>query len=165
MTRPLHDVLPLEYQGGTTSSGDYDAGVIKSVSKGKAGVHVVFVKKKKMAQGEVCRETNKVDRKDPRTGKVYYRKECHWTEPKLVEEGPDPVDVPVDLAGALQPGRFATFGGIPVNGVMELSSATPRIPLQVYREALKDKDSDKDNDSEERERGKHLIALYGFVLE
>lgn len=159
MTRPLQGVLQLEYQAGNSMTDNYVAGVIKSVSKGKRGVHVVFVKKKKMERGEVCRETNKIDRQDPRTGKITYRKVCHWTDPKPVDEGPDPVDVPVELAGGLQAGRYATFSGIPINGVMHLSDSTPRIPLEVYRGVQKAKDED------EGESGKHLVALYGLVLE
>jgi hypothetical protein len=72
---------------------------------------------------------------------------------------PDPVDVPVELAGALRPGRYARFSGISIDGRLRLSSSTPKLPLEVYRQVQKGKDED------DQETGKHLVALYGFVLE
>lgn len=141
------------------NDGDFVEGQIKSVGKIKGGVHVVFVKKKQMARDQLCRETNKIDSTDPRTGKHTYRKDCHWGPQRMVELGPDPVDVPVELAGALQPGRYARFSGISIDGHLRLSSSTPKLPLEVYRGVQKDKDDDG------RETGKHLVALYGFLLE
>jgi hypothetical protein len=61
---------------------------------------------------QVCRETNQIDSQDPKTGKITYRQVCHYTGSHRVEVGPDPVDVPVELAGGLQPGRYARFSGI-----------------------------------------------------
>jgi hypothetical protein len=155
----LTDVFQFEERDHDANWGDFVEGVIKSAGKGKAGVHVVFVKKKQQSRDQVCRETNKIDSTDPRTGKHTYRQDCHWTAAKWVEVGPDPVDVPVELAGALQPGRYARFSGISINGTLHLSQTAPKLPLEVYRGVQKDKDSD------DRESGKHLVALYGFVLE
>jgi hypothetical protein len=160
ITRPLNDVFQRENEDHGSPANDFVEGVIKSVGKGKAGVHVVFVKKKELSRDQVCRETNKIDSTDPRTGKHTYRQVCHYTGAHMVEVGPDPVDVPVELAGGLQPGRYARFSGILVDGVMHLGFS-PKLPLEVYRGVQKDKD-DADR---ERESGKHLIALYGFVLE
>jgi hypothetical protein len=153
----LTEVFQFEDHDHRANDGDFVRGVIKSVGKGKAGVHVVFVKTRKVARGQVCRETNKIDRQDPHTGKITYRQVCHWTDPKPVEEGPDPVDVPVELAGGLQPGRYARFSGISINGVLHLADSTPKIPLEIYRKLVKSKDED--------DTGKHLVALYGLVLE
>jgi len=139
--------------------GDFEEGVIKSVGKIKGGVHVVFVGKKQLFRDQVCRETNKIDAVDPKTGKRTYRQECHYTSAKWGETAPDPVDVPIELAGALQPGRYARFSGISIHGKLVLSSSTPKLPLEVYRGTQKDKD---DGD---RVIGKHLIALYGLPLE
>jgi len=138
------------------NDGDFVSGVIKSVGKGKAGVHVVFAKKKTQYRDQVCRETNRIDSQDPRTGKITYRQVCHDTGTKSAEVGPDPVDVPVELAGGLQPGRYARFSGIPVHGTLHLNSST-KLPLEVYRQVQKNKD--------DHESGKHLIALFGFPLE
>jgi hypothetical protein len=156
----LTDVFQYEEENDRANEGDFVSGVIKSVGKGKAkgSVHVVFVKKKKLFQDQVCRETNKIDAVDPHTGKRTYRQECHSTGSKWGEVGPDPVDVPVELAGALQPGRYARFSGISINGSLHLSSSTPKLPLEVYRQVQKGKD-------EGDETGKHLIALFGFLLE
>jgi len=96
---------------------------------------------------------------DPRTGKITYRQECHYGPPHMVEVGPDPVDVPVELAGGLQPGRYARFSGIPINGGLHLSSKAPKMPLEVYRQVQKGKDE------YEPDSGKHLIALFTFPLE
>jgi hypothetical protein len=159
VTRPLHAVLEIESAGTSPPTGDAVAGVIRSVSKGKKGVHVVFVKKRQLSHDEVCRETNKIDRKDPRTGKIYYRKECHDTAAKWVDVGPDPVDVPVELAGGLQAGRYARFKGFGIDYVVDQSSRVPMLPVEVYREVEKDEDDD------DRVSGKHLIAHDGFVLE
>lgn len=154
----LTDVFQFEERDHGANDGDFVEGVIKSASKGKAGVHVVFVKKKQLSRGQVCRETNKIDSQDPRTGKITYRQVCHDTAAKWVEVGPDPVDVPVELAGALQAGRYARFSGIPSHGTLHLSSST-KLPLEVYRQVQKGKD-EFDPDS-----GKHLVALFGFVLD
>lgn len=143
------------------NDGDFVGGVIKSVGKGKAGVHVVFVKKKRLVRGQDCHDTTKIDSVDPKTGKITYRQVCHDKPAHWIEEGPDPVDVPAELAVALQPGRYARFSGIPINDVLRLSSKGPKLPLEVYRGVQKAKD-DFDH---ERESGKHLIALYGFLLE
>jgi hypothetical protein len=154
----LTEVFQSEEQRYQANSGDFVSGVIKSVGKGKAGVHVVFVKKKQLSRDQVCRETSKIDSQDPRTGKITYRKVCHDTAAKMVEVGPDPVDVPVELADGLQPGRYAEFSGISIDGTLRLGLST-KLPLEVYRGVQKDKD---DNNGE---TGKHLIALYGFLLE
>ena len=113
------------------------------------------------------RETNKIDATDPKTGKHTYRKDCHYGPAHTIELGPDPVDVPAELAGALQPGRYARFSGISIDGHLRLSSSTPKLPLQVYRQArkAKAKAKDSDSDSDDGEVGQHLMALYGFVLE
>jgi hypothetical protein len=159
MISRLTDVFQFDERDHGANQGDFVEGVIKSVGKGKAGVHVVFVKKKRTYRDQVCHETNRIDSQDPRTGKITYRRVCRDNGAKSVEEGPDPVDVPVELAGALQAGRYARFSGIPINGTLHLSSSTPKLPLEVYRGVQKGKD-DFEGDS-----GKHLLALYGFVLE
>lgn len=46
-----------------------------------------------------------------------------------------------------------------VNGVMHESDLTPRMPLEIYRGVQKEKDKGA------HATGKHLVALYGFVLE
>ena len=158
MTSPM-DVFQSEEEPYRANDGDFVSGVIRSVGKGKAGVHVVFVKKKQRYTEQICHETNRIDAVDPRTGKRTYRKECRDGASKWTEIGPEPVDVPVELAGGLQAGRYARFSGISINGTLRLSSSTPKLPLEIYRGVQKDKD---DHDAE---TGKHLIALYGFMLE
>jgi hypothetical protein len=69
------------------------------------------------------------------------------------------VDVPVELAGGLQPGRYARFSGIPSNDGLHLSSKTPKMPLEIYRQVEKGKDE------YEPDTGKHLLALFTFLLE
>jgi hypothetical protein len=160
MTR-MAEVFQSDERRYDANTGDFSEGVIRSVGKGKAGVHVVFAKKKELSRDQVCRETNKIDSQDPRTGKITYRQVCHYTAAKSVEVGPEPVDVPVELAGALKPGRFARFSGIPLNGTLRLSSSTPKLPLEVYGQVQKTKNDFGD----EHASGKHLVALYGFVLE
>jgi hypothetical protein len=155
----LTEVFQYEEGDRSAVTNDFVHGVIKSVGKIQGGVHVVFVKKKELRRDRLCRETNKIDATDPRTGKHTYRQECHYGPSHMVELGPDPVDVPVELAAGLQPGRFATFSGISVNGRMHLSSTAPKMPLEIYRGVQIDKAHD------DRELGKHLIARYGFVLE
>ncbi len=155
----LTDVFQFEDRDREANTGDFVEGAIKSVGKGKAGVHVVFVKKKQLSRDQICRETNKIDSQDPKTGKITYRQVCHYTAAKLVEVGPDPVDVPVALAGGLRPGGYARFSGIPVDGALHLGSSAPKLPLEVYRQVQKGKDP------YEPDTGKHLVALYGFVLE
>ncbi|HEX8114603.1 MAG TPA: hypothetical protein VF516_43030 [Kofleriaceae bacterium] len=113
------------------------------------------------APDQVCRETNKIDSQDPKTGKITYRQVCHYTGAHMVEVGPDPVDVPVELAAGLQPGRYARFSRISIEGHMRSSPSAPKLPLEVYRGVQKQ----KDDFDRERESGKHLIALYGFLLE
>jgi hypothetical protein len=155
----LTEVFQYEDSDHGPSTGDFVDGVIKSVGKIQGGVHVVFVKKKQQVRDQFCRETNKIDSTDPRTGKHTYRQDCHYGPSHWVEVGPDPADVPVELAAGLQPGRFATFSGIRINGRMHLSSKAPKMPLEIYRGVQIDKDHNN------RELGKHLIARYGFLLE
>lgn len=69
------------------------------------------------------------------------------------------MDVPIEVAGGLQPGRYARFSGISIDGRLVLSSSTPKIPLEIYRGVQ------KDQDDADRVIGKHLVALCGFVLE
>jgi hypothetical protein len=155
----LTGVFQYEDRDHSGVTNDFVHGVIKSVGKIKGGVHVVFVKKKKLVQDQSCHETNKIDRQDPKTGKITYRQVCHDIGSRWVEEGPDPVDVPAELASGLQPGRFATFSGISIDGHMRLSSTAPKLPLEVYRGVQIDKDHG------DQELGKHLLARYGFPLE
>jgi hypothetical protein len=158
ITRSLKDVLQSEREDRQATGNGFVHGVIKSVSKGKKGVHVAFVKKKELSTEDICHETNRVDRVDPRTGKLHYRKECHKGRSEWVEVGPDPVDVPVELAGGLQPGRYATFIEIPIDNTVDQSTSA-KLPQEVYRGVQKEKGDDT------RQTGKHLIALYGFLLE
>jgi hypothetical protein len=116
-------------------------GVMASVTKTAKGMHVVFVQNKIQTMSSKCVETNKPDRVTA-DGHIIYRQVCHDTGLVWVDTSPSPVDVPLEYAAALKPGRFAKFDDVSTGG-------RGAIPLSVY--------SDK--------TGKHLIAWGGFLLE
>lgn len=122
--------------------GRYGA-VIASVRKAGKDVHVTFAKVKTQVRSQRCVETDKIER-ILLDGRVSYREVCHDEGMVTRDDTPQPVEVPVDLAGGLRPGIYATFARLRGKGSKEWA-----IPRAVYADRT----------------GKRLAAFYGFPLD
>jgi hypothetical protein len=102
------------------------SGVVKSASKGKDGVAVVFAKDKQKVWSESCTTTNRLVMFD-HDGKPIYHRNCKG---KVVsaDVSPDPITVPEALAEGIAPGRFVRFG------VSNSARARVSMPFEIYKD-------------------------------
>ena len=117
-------------------------GVVKSVSKVAKGTYVTFVQHRHQVMEQKCVDGTKIDRIDPKTGDVTYRKVCHDTGLVWVSTDPDPVTIPTKTATGIKPGRYMKFQGGGGGGALGM-------PVEVFSDGV----------------GKHMVAFYGFALE
>jgi len=118
-----------------------EAGVVKTATKAKKGLKVVFAKDKQERYIESdCVTTGRIVTWDHDNRPIYYRK-CKGSVQK-VDVSPNPITVPAHLADGVAAGKLIKFG-VSNSGDERLS-----MPFEVF--------SDK--------KGKKLIAFYGIGL-
>jgi len=118
----------------------FEKGVVKSVKKAKDGLTVVFAQDKQKVWDQTCTQLQRIIM-FANDGRPIYDQSCTG---KMItaDVSPSPINVPLDLADGVAPGKLVSFG--------VSNSAEQRIsmPLEVY--------ADK--------QGKKLVAWYGLRL-
>jgi hypothetical protein len=115
-------------------------GVVKTAKKGKDGLAVVFAKDKQKVWQESCQTLNRIIMFD-HDGRPIYDRKCKGSV-VVSDVSPDPINVPLDIADGVAPGKYVSFG------VSNSQERRISLPYEVY--------ADK--------QGKKLIAWYSILL-